>query len=78
MDMKRSQRRRIDMANASFAKARNRILKASERARRDARMVAKLKAGSLPYGPAVMSWLSRQLDKRAARITDADVQAVLT
>jgi hypothetical protein len=66
------------MANASFAQARNRILKASERIRRDARMVVKLKAGSLPYTPAVMSWLSRRLDKKAARITEADVQAVLS
>lgn len=74
--MKRSVRRRIDMANANFSKARNRIVKTDERARRDARMVAKLKAGSLPYTPAVMSWLSRQLDKKAARITEADVQAV--
>ena len=76
--MKRSQRRHIDMANAGFARARNRILKTSERTRRDARMVAKLTAGSLPYTPAVMSWLSRRLDKKAARITEADVQAVLT
>ncbi len=76
--MKRSQRRRIDMANASFAHARNRILKANERTRRDARMVTKLKAGSLPYTPAVMSWLSRRLEKRAVRITEADVQAVLS
>ena len=76
--MKRSQRRRLDMATASFAKARNRNVKASERVRRDARMAAKLKAGSLPYTPVVMSWLSRRLDKKAARITEADVQAVLT
>ncbi|MFQ5591748.1 MAG: hypothetical protein ACE5HE_11330 [Phycisphaerae bacterium] len=76
--MKRSQRREIDMANASFAKARNRVLKGKERARRDARMLAKIKAGSLPYTPVVMSWLSRQLDKKAAGITEADVQAVIT
>jgi len=76
--MKRSQRRRLVMANAGFAKARNRILKANERARRDARMIAKLRAGSLPYTPAVMSWLSRRLDKRAANMTQADVQTVLT
>ena len=76
--MKRSQRRRIDDANAAIAKAENRIIKSAERQRRDARMIAKLKAGSLPYTPVVMNWLVRQLDKKAGRITQQDVQAILT
>ncbi|UCE59027.1 MAG: hypothetical protein JSU63_16480 [Phycisphaerales bacterium] len=76
--MKRSQRRRIDDANAAIAKAENRILKAAERRRRNARMIAKLKAGSLPYTPVVMNWLVRQLAKRAGKITQQDVQALLT
>jgi len=76
--MKRSHRKRIDQENARVTKAANRILKDKERARRDARVVAKLQAGSLPYAPVVMSWLSRKLDKRAGQITQQDVQTVLT
>ena len=76
--MKRSHRKRIDQENARVTKAANRIVKAKEQARRDVRMVAKVQAGSLPYTPVVMSWLSRKLDKRAGRITQQDVQTLLT
>lgn len=68
-------RRRTD---ASITKARNGIVKDKERARRGARMIDKLKAGSLPYTPAVMSWLSRELDKRASMITQQDVETLLS
>ena len=36
-----------------------------------------IKAGSLPYSPAVMSWLSRELGKQSAKITEQDVKTVL-
>ena len=39
----------------------NAIRKHKEMDRRDARMMAAAKAGSLPYTPDVMSWLSRTL-----------------
>lgn len=68
-------RRRSDAAET---KARNRIVKEKERARRGARMMDKLKAGSLPYTPAVMSWLSRELGKKATDITQEDVQTLLS
>jgi hypothetical protein len=51
--------------------------KEKERARRDARMLATIKAGKLPYTPPVMSWLSVQLGKRSRLITQADVERLL-
>jgi hypothetical protein len=68
-------RRRSDAAETKLV---NRVTKARERARRDARIMATLKAGSLPYSPTVMSWLSRKLDKKASRLTQEDVNAVLS
>ena len=41
-------------------------------------MMEKIKAGDPPYPPAIMSWLSRKLDKKAKRITREDVQALLS
>ena len=63
--------------DALHTKARNRIFKDRERARRDARMVDAVRAGELPYAPTVMSWLSRKLDKPSTRITPADVKTLL-
>ncbi len=77
MGMKRSvlkDRRRRD---AEKTKAWNHIVKTKERARRDARMVEKLKAGNPPYSPAVASWLSRKLDKRADKITPEEIRTLV-
>ena len=41
-------------------------------------MIEKLKAGSLPYAPTAMSWLSRELGKKASRITPDDVKTFVT
>ena len=68
-------RRRRDAAET---KARSRAAKDKERARRDTRMAEKLREGSLPYPPAVMSWLSRKLDKRANKITPEDVKSLIS
>ena len=70
----RRARRRIDQPATAL---RNRNRKDPERARRDARMVQKLRAGKLPYTPTVMSWLSAKLEKKASRITPDDVKALL-
>lgn len=51
----------------------NKPRKVAERSRRDARMIERLGAGSLPYTPEVMSWLSLKLGKKASRITAEDV-----
>ena len=69
-----ARRRRND---AIETRAENRIVKTAERARRDGRMQVKIKAGTLPYAPPVMSWLSRTLDKPASRITAEDVKKLL-
>jgi hypothetical protein len=63
--------------DAKETKARNRRSKLPERQRRDARMLTRVQAGSLPYTPAVMSWLSRKLDMPARKITEADVKTLL-
>lgn len=62
------------MTNAAETRRVNAIRKTAERNRRDARMLAKIKAGSLPYTPDVMSWISRTLDKPSSKITPADIK----
>lgn len=76
MGLHRTHKRKADRLEALEVKAGNRVVKTAERKRRDARMLAKIKGKSLPYAPSVMSWLSRQLDKSASKITAADVKKV--
>ncbi len=76
MGVHRSAIRRRRREDACETKARNKTVKADERQRRDARMMEKVQAGSLPFTPVVMSWLSRKLDKRAIRITPEDVKSL--
>jgi hypothetical protein len=71
----RREQRQTDMAESRL---RNGIVKTKERARRNARMTDTLKKGKLPYGKAVMSWLSLQLDKPSTRLTQADVDKFLS
>jgi hypothetical protein len=68
----------MERDDAAETKACNRVFKDRERARRDARMVATVKGGKLPFSSTVMSWLSRKLDKRSTRITPEDVKSLLT
>ena len=78
MALRRSVRKRLDLLDAVSTKAKSVIVKGKERARRDARMADKLRAGNLPFAPVVMSWPSRLLDKRASKITQEDVQTLLS
>lgn len=55
----------------------NTKLKTKERARRDGRMLATLRSGSLPFTPDVMSWLSVKLEKKSSRVTEEDVKSLL-
>ena len=41
-------------------------------------MLGILKSGELPYTPGVMSWLSVKLGKKAAKITQKDVTALIS
>ena len=76
MGIGRTHLRRRKRTDAAETNAVNRIRKASERARRDRRMAEIVRAGSLPYTPAVMSWLSRKLDKKSTRITPEDIKSL--
>lgn len=60
-----------------FSRATNGPRKVKERERRDERMLGLVKAGKLPYTPAVLSWLSVKLDKPGRLITQADVDGFL-
>ncbi|HNO79387.1 MAG TPA: hypothetical protein PKN33_15155 [Phycisphaerae bacterium] len=73
MKVTRSMFQRYRMQDAAETKARNNIVKTKENARRDARMMETVKSGSLPYTPAVMSWLSRKLDKPSSKLTQEDI-----
>lgn len=70
-------RREQRQADMKASRLRNGFLKAKERIRRDARMLGIVKKGKLPYLPAVMSWLSTQLDKPSGQITQADVDRLV-
>lgn len=74
----RAGRRELDRIDAAWSKERNFARKKKERSRRDAQMMAAIRGGSLPYPPNVMSWLSRKLEKRSTRITQADVKSLLS
>jgi len=77
MGIHRSHLRRRVREDHAATRIVNRVYKDSERTRRDARMVAMVKAGKFPYAPMVMSWLSRKLDKPSSKITEADLKTVL-
>jgi hypothetical protein len=68
----------LDRQEAREVKAFNRTFKDRERARRDARMLSLVRAGRPPYSPSVMSWISRQLDKPARKVTPADIKSLLS
>ena len=73
-----STRRRMDRIrdNSAISRTKNGHKKRKERAKRDERMLALIKAGTFPYTPAVQSWISVKLDKAFTRVTEADVQAL--
>ncbi len=52
--------------------------KQKERVRRDARMLELVKAHKLPYTPNILSWLSVKLDKPSTRITQDDVNQLVS
>jgi len=70
----RREQRREDM---DLSRRTNGMRKMKERERRDKRMKELIRGGKYPYTPAVLSWLSVQLDKPARQIVQADVDALL-
>ena len=75
-NVKRGMRLARRQADALKTKARNVKRKDAERNRRDARVLAEISAGSLPYTPDIMSWLSRKLGKPSTKITEADIKTL--
>ena len=73
MVMRRGERLDKRRREAAANRKVNERAKDKERARRDVRIMERIKAGSLPYTPEVMSWLSVKLDKKASRITADDI-----
>jgi hypothetical protein len=76
MKVTRSQFMAYRLRDAIETKIVNSKRKIAERGRRDARIMAQVKSGSLPFTPEVMSWLSRKLDKPSRKITDQDLQSL--
>jgi hypothetical protein len=71
----RREQRQYDMAESRII---NGAKKKKERVRRDQRMVELIKKNKLPYTPPIMSWISVQLGKPATRITQEDVNALVS
>lgn len=65
------------IADQRVSRVENGHRKRGERARKDVRMAATVKAGKLPYIPAVMSWLSVKLKKPATQIVQSDIEKLL-
>jgi hypothetical protein len=64
-------------ADALETKRVNKVRKDRERDRRDTRMLETIRAGSLPFTPDVMSWLSRKTGKPSSRITPEDIAKLI-
>jgi len=73
-------RDRLDnrLAKAKATRQVNSLKKEKERNRREKQMMSILKTGQVPYTPAVMSWLSAKLDKKASNITETDISSVIS
>lgn len=71
----RREQRRVDMA---LSRHENGILKTKERERRHKRMVELIKKGKHPYTPAIMSWISGQLDKPSRLVTKEDIKKLVS
>jgi hypothetical protein len=69
----RREQRQVDQRTSRIT---NGAKKVKERARRDSRMLDTVKKGSLPFTPAVMSWLSVKLNKPSRLITKEDLVKV--
>lgn len=78
MKITRSMRREYDRLDAIEIKTRNHRHKAKEQARRDTRILTIIRQSQLPYAPHVMSWLSRKLNTPSSKITQAEVQSLLS
>ena len=74
-----STRRRMDRIrdNSAISRTVNGHKKRKERASRDARMLALIKAGKFPYTPAIQSWVSGKLGVPFSQLKEEDVRALV-
>ncbi|MBI9017678.1 MAG: hypothetical protein JEZ07_10520 [Phycisphaerae bacterium] len=72
-------RDRLDgrLARQKSTRIRKSTVKELERGRRESQMLELLKGSSAPYSPAVMNWVSVQLGKKTARVTEADIKTLI-
>ncbi|QVL33130.1 hypothetical protein KIH39_04225 [Telmatocola sphagniphila] len=73
----RGVRMKMTQVDQHLSRIENGHEKRKERIRKDARMLAAVKAGKLPYTPAIMSWLSTKLNKRSSLIKPEDIAKFL-
>ena len=75
-----ARRDRLDgrLAKAIKTRRHKSPIKTKERSRRAANMIALIKRSKPPYTPAVMSWLSRELDKPAKKITPQEIKGLVS
>ena len=75
MAHRRAVRFALRLKDSRATRAVNSVRKTKERARRRARILEVLRSGRGPFSPTVMSWLSRELDKPASKISAEDIRA---
>jgi hypothetical protein len=73
MGLSRKSRRLSRQTHAAETRQLNRPRKTAEQARRDARLLERVKSNAPPYTPEVMSWLSEKLGKKSSKITPDDI-----
>ena len=74
-----STRRRMDRIrdNGAISRTVNGHKKRKERAKRDERMLALIKAGKFPYTPAIQSWVSGKLGVPFSQLKEEDVRSLV-
>ena len=74
-----SRKRRKEMRQRDMRQSRieNGHKKRGERTRRDANMKELIQKGTLPYTPAILSWISAKLNKPGRLITPDDVKKLV-
>ncbi len=72
-------RDRLDgrMENQKITRNENSLKKDKEAVRRREDIVKLINAGTFPYTPTVMSWLSMEMGKKSSQLTEAEVKAFL-
>ncbi len=66
------------LANQISTRRENSLKKDNERIRKTELNTKLIKEGAFPYTPALMSWLSAEMGKKASQITEADVKAFVS